>query len=501
LNSIGSCASSITYVDGEAGNCLYRGYPVHELVHEHDYLDISYLLLYGNLPILSAKKAFRKQVSEEMLVHNRIKEFIMTFVPGAHPMSILASVAAAMASFYADPMAPAHIENWEMRELACIRLLAKMPTIVAMIYKNLIGEPMVYPRHDLSYAQNFLNMMFSSPTKPYEIDPLQVKIIDTFLSIHADHEQNASTSTVRTAGSSLANPYACIATGITSLWGRSHGGANEAAIEALKSIGSVENVPEFVERVKRKEARLMGFGHRVYKNYDPRAKIMQKLCHLLFENSKSVDPLFEVAQALEKVAMNDEYFTSRKLFPNVDFYSGILLRSLGIPQDMFTVMFAMGRTVGWLSHWKEMLEEGLMKIVRPRQLYLGSQERTLKDNKPESEQKESPYDNCEKQHIPFHIVHAELLRTQPSFLQGHRFAQFGSCDKMLTEIASQGLKVPPNSNVSNKDEDGRCRTPERVIQRNLSSDSPCSRKGDQYVPQQFDCRSPERLGRADSLKP
>eukprot|EP01053_Blabericola_migrator_P012218 Blabericola_migrator_1__12217@NODE_75_length_15195_cov_183_882866_g67_i0_p5_GENE_NODE_75_length_15195_cov_183_882866_g67_i0NODE_75_length_15195_cov_183_882866_g67_i0_p5_ORF_typecomplete_len372_score49_11Citrate_synt/PF00285_21/6_3e78_NODE_75_length_15195_cov_183_882866_g67_i01328514400 len=313
-----------------------------------------------------------------MLVHSRLKEFITRFVPGAHPMSILASVLAAMASFYADPMDARFKDDNESRQLACIRLIAKMPTVAAMAYKVLIGEPFVYPRKDLTYSENFLYMMFASPTGPYEINPLHAEIIDSFLTIHADHEQNASTSTVRTAGSSLANPYACIATGVTSLWGRAHGGANEAVIDMLDRIGSADGVPSFVEQVKRKEVRLMGFGHRVYRNYDPRARIMQDLCHKMFAQSNEEDPLFEVAKELEKVALSDDYFKKRRLYPNVDFYSGIVMRGLGIPKEMFTVMFAMGRTVGWLAHWSEMVGTDMnVKITRPRQWYLGEPPREV----------------------------------------------------------------------------------------------------------------------------
>lgn len=378
LNSVASCASAVTHTDGDRGICLYRGYSVPELLEKHDYLTVAYLLLYGQLPLKTERSEFEDRIKAEMLIHTRLKEFITTFVPGAHPMSILASVLSAMASFYADPMDPAHMTDEAVRDLACIRLIAKIPTVVAMTYKVLIGEPMVYPREDLTFAENFLHMMFARPTGPYEINPLHAEIIDCFLSIHADHEQNASTSTVRTAGSSLANPYACIATGVTSLWGRAHGGANEAVVDMLTRIGSVDRVPEFIDQVKKKEVRLMGFGHRVYKNYDPRAKIMQTLCRRLFkEMNEYIDPLFDIAKALEAHALSDPYFVERKLYPNVDFYSGIVMRALGIPKEMFTVMFAMGRSIGWLSHWREMVEECQIKITRPRQLYLGHNLRDL----------------------------------------------------------------------------------------------------------------------------
>lgn len=371
FNSTCACASAITYIDGDQGLCLYRGYPVPELTAHHDFLDVCHLLLYGELPSTTEKKFFERQIKDEMLLHNRLREFVHSFVPGAHPMSILASVISAFASFYADPMSVEHVSCTEMRELACVRLIAKMPTVVAMAYKTLIGEPLVYPRADLSYSENFLHMMFSKPIESYRVNPLHAKIIDTFLIIHADHEQNASTSTVRTAGSSLANPYACIATGVTSLWGRAHGGANEAVVRMLEEIKSTENIPLFLEKVRNKEIRLMGFGHRIYRNYDPRAKLMRELCYRLRDTQDRQDPLFELALELERIAMKDEYFLSRKLYPNVDFYSGVVMRALNIPLEMFTAMFAMGRCVGWLSHWLEMHREGQLKIARPRQLYWG----------------------------------------------------------------------------------------------------------------------------------
>lgn len=389
FNSTASCASGITFVDGKIGKCFYRGYDVSELVKKYDFLDVSYLLLNGELPkTIEERRLFDDVIKSEMLVHTRLKEFISTFVPGAHPMSILSSVLSAMASFYADPMDQRYMQDRAMRELACVRLVAKIPTVVAMAYKVLIGEPMVYPRADLSYAENFLYMMFATPTKPFIVNELHAEVIDTFLTIHADHEQNASTSTIRTAGSSLANPYACIATGVTSLWGRAHGGANEAVIDMLAEIGSVDNVESFIEKVKAKQCRLMGFGHRIYKHTDPRAYIMQDLCHKVLAQKQQqsqlmggivapVDPLYLIAKKLEKTALADPYFTSRHLYPNVDFYSGIVMRALNIPKQMFTVLFAMGRSVGWLSHWKEMVEEKQIKITRPRQLYIGEPPRPL----------------------------------------------------------------------------------------------------------------------------
>lgn len=377
FNSVAACPSAITYIDGDQGICRYRGYDVVNLVGRHSYMDVSYLLLYGQLPTDTQREEFLSKFKSELLIHTRLKEFITTFVPGAHPMSILSSVLAAMASFYADPMEFRHMDDPEARDLACIRLIAKIPTVVAMAYKVLIGEPMVYPRADLSYAENFLYMMFASPTTAYQINELHAEIIDAFLVIHADHEQNASTSTVRTAGSSLANPYACIASGVTSLWGRAHGGANEAVVDMLVKIGTPDKVDLFLEQVKRREVRLMGFGHRVYKNYDPRAKIMQRLCHKIFQSSSITDPIFQVARRLEETALRDSYFIERKLYPNVDFYSGTVMRALGIPKELFTVLFAMGRCVGWLAHWKEMVEAGQIKITRPRQLYLGPMAREV----------------------------------------------------------------------------------------------------------------------------
>lgn len=424
FNSTSSCASSITYIDGDNGICLYRGYPVHELTARNDYLDVCYLLLYGQLPTTTAKKLFERQVKNEMLLHNRLQEFITSFVPGAHPMSILASVVSAFASFYSDPMSADHIDSYEMRELACVRLIAKLPTVVAGAYKTLIGEPLVYPRADLTYAENFLHMMFSKPIEQYHVDPLHAKIIDTFLIIHADHEQNASTSTVRSAGSSLANPYTCIASGITSLWGRAHGGANEAVIKMLDGIEKSEHIPEFLAKVKRKEVRLMGFGHRIYRNYDPRAKLMQDLCYKLRDvtSNETSTNLFDLALSLEAAALQDEYFTSRKLYPNVDFYSGVVMRALNVPVEMFTAMFALGRCVGWLSHWKEMVQQGQLKIARPRQLYVGEKLRHLAERNLLHEGKSESSNEWEafyKELGPeshFHRVQAALAQRTPSRL-------------------------------------------------------------------------------------
>ncbi|KAF8822977.1 citrate synthase [Cardiosporidium cionae] len=374
FNSTASCRSAITYIDGDKGICLYRGYPVVKLVNDQDYLSICYLLLYGEWASASRLAAFTKQIKREMLLHERIRNLFSGFLTGAHPMAILDTVVSALASFYCNPAELSH-DAYEERELACVRLIAKMVTIAAMAYKLSVGEPFIYPRSDLTYAENFLHMMFSNPTEPYVINKLHAELINTFLIIHADHEQAASTCTVRTAGSSGASPYACISAGITSLWGRAHGGANEAVIRMLKEIEKVENIPNFIIEVKQKTRRLMGFGHRVYRNHDPRCIIMRDLCMRLFHgNDGYADPLFSLAMELEETALKDEYFVSRKLYPNVDFYSGIALRALGIPETMFTVMFALGRTVGWLSHWKEMVQEPQVKISRPRQLYMGNAE-------------------------------------------------------------------------------------------------------------------------------
>jgi len=425
FNSTASCKSAITYIDGDAGLCLYRGYAVHELIENNvTYTDVCHLLLYGDLPGAVARKAFRKQMKIEMLVHEQLKAFVQTFISQAHPMSVLSSVIAAMASFYADPMTGDHIEKPEERELACIRMIAKMPCVAAMIYKVQMGLPIVYPRSDLSYAENFLNMMFGTPVEPYVIDPVKARIIDAFLIIHADHEQNASTSTVRTAGSSLANPYACIAAGVTSLWGRAHGGANEAVIRMLEEIGDASNVESFIMKVKEKKVRLMGFGHRIYRNHDPRATVMRRLCYELFEQMGGVkDPLFDIAMQLEKAALEDDYFKSRNLYPNVDFYSGIVMRGLGIPESMFTVMFALGRTVGWLSHWKEMVDEKQLKISRPRQWYLGSGRIAVPKELPpsgaispkavnQSNSNASLPKEGDIMNKPFHEVQAKLVQTR-----------------------------------------------------------------------------------------
>lgn len=369
----GSCMSAITFIDGPKGICLYRGYPVQELCRKSSALEAAYLLLTGNLPTPDQLKTFTKEIKGHMLIHEKIKAMFQNFTIAAHPMAIMVAVIGGLSSIFSelDCMDPDH------RWLACKRLVAKVPVLAAYAYKTSIGQPFMYPRADLSFAENWLYLMFATPLEEYEVNPHHAKAIDAFMTLHMDHEQNASTSTVRTAGSSQANPYACIAAGVASLWGPAHGGANEAVIKMLENIGTADNVPRFVEDVKAKKegVRLMGFGHRVYKNYDPRARFMKELLDQTFEAMGVHDPLLEVAQKLEEVALSDEYFLKRKLYPNVDYYSGILLRAIGIPTSMFTVMFAMSRTVGWMAQWNEMISQGQMRISRPRQLYVGQPHR------------------------------------------------------------------------------------------------------------------------------
>jgi len=385
----GACASAITFIDGNKGICLYRGYPVSDLVEKSTFLEVAYLLIFGELPTKPELHDFTKRVHREMLVHEKFKDFFKGFHSSAPPMAILTAACGALSAFHHDKVDSSKAED---RVTTAIRLVAKMPTLAAMAYKTAIGQPMVYPRADLSYAGNFLHMMFSTPCEPYEVDPVHEKAIDAFLILHADHEQNASTSTVRIAGSSQANPYACIAAGVASLWGPAHGGANEAVIKMLEKIGSVDKLDAFVSDVKNKVegVRLMGFGHRVYKNYDPRATIMKKLCSEILKQTKTDDPQYLLAKGLEDIALRDEYFIKRKLYPNVDFYSGIILRTLGIPVSMYTVMFAMARSCGWITQWKEMLGEGQMRIGRPRQIYLGHQQREY----PSDDSRESSRARC-----------------------------------------------------------------------------------------------------------
>lgn len=366
--------SAITYIDGEKGELLHRGYAIDDLASNADYLEVCYALLYGDLPTAEEKEKFYARVSDHMSVHDQLRKFFEGFRRDAHPMAIMVGVVGALSAFYhnhLDISDPAHRDN------TAVDLIAKVPTLAAMSYKYSIGEPFMYPRKDFSYAENFLYMMFATPGEPdYKVNPVLVKAMDKIFTLHADHEQNASTSTVRLAGSTGANPYACIAAGIVALWGPSHGGANEAVLQMLDEIGSVEHVEEFMEKVKKKEVKLMGFGHRVYRNFDPRAKVMKETCDEVLGALGINDPKLELAMKLEKIALEDPYFVERKLYPNVDFYSGIILKAIGIPTSMFTVIFALARTVGWISHWTEMHSEPF-KIGRPRQRYTGETHRAF----------------------------------------------------------------------------------------------------------------------------
>jgi citrate synthase len=373
--STAACESKITYIDGDEGILLHRGYPIDQLAENGDFIETCYLLYYGELPNQAQRRSFEHAITHHTMIHEQMARFFQGFRRDAHPMAVLVGVVGAMSAFYHDST---DIDDPRQREIASHRMIAKLPTIAAMAYKYHIGQPFVYPRNDLSYAANFLHMCFAVPCEEYKVNPILARAMDRIFILHADHEQNASTSTVRLAGSSGANPFACIAAGIACLWGPAHGGANEAALKMLGEIGSVDKIPAFIEKVKDKSSniRLMGFGHRVYKNYDPRAKIMQQTAHeVLSELGIKDDPLLDVARELERVALNDRYFVDRKLYPNVDFYSGITLRALGFPTSMFTVLFALARTVGWISQWKEMIEDPSQRIGRPRQLYKGSQKR------------------------------------------------------------------------------------------------------------------------------
>ena len=377
FTSTASCRSKITYIDGEAGILRYRGYPIQELAEESDYLEVCYLLLHGELPNASEKETFEYNITYHTMVDERINFFLRGFPRAAHPMAIICGVVSALAAFYHDNL---DINDPHQRMVASHRLIAKLPTIAAMAFKYSQGQPFIYPRNDLSYCENTLRMMFAVPCEDYKGSPVLARALDKIFILHADHEQNASTSTVRLAGSSGANPYACIAAGIASLWGPAHGGANEAVLNMLQEIGSKDNVPEFIKRAKDKNDsfRLMGFGHRVYKNYDPRAAVLRGSAHeVLDELGVKNDPLLELAMELERIALEDDYFIEKKLFPNVDFYSGIILKAMGIPSSMFTVIFALGRTVGWIAQWQEMIEDSEQKIGRPRQLYTGATERSF----------------------------------------------------------------------------------------------------------------------------
>ena len=375
FTSTANCKSTITYIDGEEGTLLYRGYPIDQLAEQGNYLETCYLLLNGELPNQNEYNKFEETINEYTLVNEQLNRFFTGFRPDAHPMAIMCGVVGALSAFYHDSL---DINDPEQRRVACHRLIAKMPTLAAMAYKHSLGQPFMYPKNDLDYAANFLNMCFGLPTEDKNIDSTLAKAMDKILILHADHEQNASTSTVRLAGSSGANPFACIASGIACLWGPAHGGANEACIRMLEEINSVDNIPEYVKKAKDKNDpfRLMGFGHRVYKNFDPRAKVMQKICHEVLDHlGIKDDPLLAIAVELEKIALEDDYFVEKKLYPNIDFYSGIVMKSLGFPMDMFTVLFAVGRTVGWVSQWNEMIEDTSQRIGRPRQLYVGSEHR------------------------------------------------------------------------------------------------------------------------------
>lgn len=373
FTSTASCESKITYIDGENGILLHRGFPIDQLATESNFLEVCYILLYGEPPSKQEFDEFRTIVTRHTMVHEQITRLFHGFRRDSHPMAVLCGVTGALAAFYHDSL-DVNVERH--REIAAFRLLSKMPTVAAMCYKYSLGQPFIYPRNDLSYAGNFLHMMFATPCEEYVINPVLERAMDRILILHADHEQNASTSTVRTAGSSGANPFACIAAGIASLWGPAHGGANEACLRMLEEISSVEHIPAFIERAKDKNDafRLMGFGHRVYKNYDPRATVMRETCHEVLKELNLSDDLLAVAMELENIALNDPYFIEKKLYPNVDFYSGIILKAMGIPSSMFTVIFAMARTVGWIAHWKEMHDDGV-KIARPRQLYTGYSQR------------------------------------------------------------------------------------------------------------------------------
>ena len=373
FTSTANCKSTITYIDGEEGTLLYRGYPIDQLAEQGNYLETCFLLLNGELPNQDEYNKFEETINEYTLVNEQLNRFFTGFRPDAHPMAIMCGVVGALSAFYHDSL---DINDPEQRRIACHRLIAKMPTLAAMAYKHSLGQPFMYPKNDLDYAANFLNMCFGLPTEDKNVDSTLAKAMDKILILHADHEQNASTSTVRLAGSSGANPFACIASGIACLWGPAHGGANEACIRMLEEINSVDNIPEYVKKAKDKNDpfRLMGFGHRVYKNFDPRAKVMQKICHEVLDHlGIKDDPLLAIAVELEKIALEDDYFVEKKLYPNIDFYSGIVMKSLGFPMDMFTVLFAVGRTVGWVSQWNEMIEDTSQRIGRPRQLYVGSE--------------------------------------------------------------------------------------------------------------------------------
>jgi citrate synthase len=375
FTSTASCESKITFIDGDKGILLYRGYPIDQLAEHCTFVETAYLLLYGELPTTEQYTNFKQRITMHTMVHEQMNRFYTGFRRDAHPMAVMVGVVGALSAFYHDSI---DIKDPLQREMASVRMIAKMPTIAAMAYKYSVGQPFVYPKNDLDYSGNFLRMCFAVPCEEYVVDPVLSRAMRRIFILHADHEQNASTSTVRLAGSSGANPFACISAGIACLWGPAHGGANEAALMMLEEIGTVDRIPEYIQRAKDKNDsfRLMGFGHRVYKNYDPRAKIMQKTCHEVLEAvGHHDDPILKVALELERIALSDDYFVQKKLYPNIDFYSGITLKALGFPTDMFTVLFAIARTVGWIAQWMEMIEDPSQRIGRPRQLYTGATER------------------------------------------------------------------------------------------------------------------------------
>ena len=374
FTSTASCESGLTYIDGDAGVLLHRGYPIGQLAEQSSFMEVCYLLLNGELPSAKELAEFTNTITRHTMVHEQLTAFFRGFRRDAHPMAIMVGVVGALSAFYHDST---DINDPEQRRIASHRLIAKMPTIAAMAYKYSVGQPFVYPRNDLSYTANFLNMTFSVPAEEYKIDPIVVDAMDKIFTLHADHEQNASTSTVRLAGSSGANPFACIAAGIACLWGPAHGGANEAALNMLREIGTVDRIPEYIARAKNKDDpfRLMGFGHRVYKNFDPRAKVLSKAATEVLDKLGISDPVLDTARELERIALSDPYFIDKKLYPNVDFYSGVILSAIGFPTTMFTVLFALARTVGWVAQWNEMISDPEQKIGRPRQLYTGPTQR------------------------------------------------------------------------------------------------------------------------------
>ena len=381
FQSTASCSSGITYIDGDEGVLLYRGYPIEELAEKSSFVEVAYLMLYGELPSVNDLGAFEALIRRHTMIRESLKNFYTGFYHDAHPMASMVGVVGSLSAFYHDST---DIQDPDHRELAALRMIAKMPTIAAYCYKHSIGEPFMYPKNRLSYCGNLLHMMFSVPSEDYVVDPIAEKALDMIFILHADHEQNASTATVRLAGSSGANPFACISSGITALWGPAHGGANEAVLHMLAEIGDASNIPKYIDKAKDKSDpfRLMGFGHRVYKNYDPRAKLIRKMCHeVLSKFGDANDPMFELALRLEEIALKDEYFVERKLYPNVDFYSGIIYKALGIPINMFTVMFAIARTVGWVAQWMEMIAEPDQRIGRPRQIYTGHARRDYRGSR------------------------------------------------------------------------------------------------------------------------